>query len=80
MNLAKDDAKGDQLLLYNDLCDPLKGRIERFSVDLVKEQEMEVEKIINALNRAIVDQKSPMKVFLALRIDWLDHIGFDPVT
>lgn len=39
---------------------------------------MEVEKIKNAIARAITDKKNPARVLHALKIDWLSEINADP--
>lgn len=39
---------------------------------------MEVERIINAINRSITDKKNPARVLHALKIDWLDEINANP--
>ena len=39
---------------------------------------MEVEKIKNALTRALADKKNPARVLHALKIDWLREIDSDP--
>ena len=62
----------------NDAYDDMEWRLDQLRDDIVDEQNMEVEKITNALKRAVVDQKNPGKVFHALKIDWLSEIDVDP--
>lgn len=64
----------------NDAYDDMEWRLDTLYDDIIGEQEIEVEKIKNALNRAIVDHKNVGKVFGALRIDWLNEIATDPVA
>jgi len=64
----------------NDAYDDMEWRLDTLYDDIIGEQEIEVEKIKNALDRSLVDHKNVAKVFGALRIDWLNEIATDPVA
>lgn len=61
----------------NDAYDDLEWRLDALFDDIIEEQAIEVERIENAIDRAIIDKKNLNKVFLALKIDWLDILLVD---
>ena len=64
----------------NDAFDDLEWRLEDLRDDIFTGFDIEEEKIQNALSRAAVERKNPVKVLYALKIDWLSEINADPAN
>lgn len=71
------EARADAVRDSNDAYDDLEWRLDALFDDIIEEQAIEVERIENAIDRAIIDKKNLNKVFLALKIDWLDILLVD---
>lgn len=71
-------ARNNAIRDSNDAFNDLEDRLETLRDDIIESQQIEKEKITNAISRSVIDHKNPSKVLMALRIDWLTEIDADP--
>ncbi len=71
------EARANAVRDSNDAYDDLEWRLDSLFDDIIEDQEIEQERIFAAIERALVDKKNPAKVFLALKIDWMDTVTVD---
>lgn len=74
------EARANAVRDSNDAYDDLEWRLDSLSSDIIEDQQIEQERILQAIQRSLVDKKNPAKVFLALKIDWMDTVVVDPTT
>lgn len=64
-------ARNNAIRDANDAFDDLEWRLDDLADDIIESQEIEIEKITSAIDRAVIDRKPALNVFFALKVEWL---------